>query len=46
MIVFIGYWLGDWFGHDLILYFVATYQLIAFYISFQQRNRHSNDIAY
>ena len=34
VLVAIGFWLGDWFGHDLILYAVMCYQAAAFTISF------------
>jgi alkylglycerol monooxygenase len=35
--VAIGFWLGNWFGHDLILYVVLCYQSAAFTISFMLR---------
>ena len=37
VLVAIGFWLGDWFGHELILYVVLCYQAVAFTISFMHR---------
>ena len=37
VLVAIGFWLGNWFGHDLILYSVLCYQAVAFTISFMHR---------
>jgi hypothetical protein len=37
VLVAIGFWLGNWFGHDLILFAVLCYQAVAFTISFMHR---------
>lgn len=37
VLVAIGFWMGDWFGHDFVLYAVLFYQAIAFTVSFMHR---------
>ncbi len=37
-LIAIGMWLGDWFGHDGVLYVMAAYQVPSFFISFSFRN--------